>query len=700
MKRLSVTFFLICVEGLFSQSTKLTFEEVRRGYNPSEILYLDRNNTPLQSKRIRFDYRSEPWVSLDKISPDFIRAVIYSEDKKFYDHNGVDTLAFVGSLWSRLFGVPLRGGSTITMQLVGLLDPELKISKNKRSFSQKLKQIQRAAEMEESWTKDEILSAYLNLVFFRGELRGIGSATRALFGKEPAHLTSNESYLLAILIRSPEAPISKVIERGCLLKTQMEDLKEKNCDDFSIFTKQTLFKGNAYLSIPNEAAQFINLINHKNANQLTTTISRTLQKKIQSVLIENLKPLRNQNVDDGAVLVLHNLTGEVLAYVANQGDTSQVRSLDLIQTRRQAGSTLKPFVYAQSFEERKLSPSSILNDAPIEIPVFRGIYRPLNYDKSYQGKVTVTQSLGSSLNIPAVRTLSFLDMGKFLNTLSMLGFSNLAYPEFYGPSLALGTADITLWELTNAYRTFANKGIYSEPILIYSKNEIQDLSRETRRKVYRESVAFLIQKILSDREARSLSFGWESNLSTPFYTAVKTGTSQDMRDNWCVGFSSEYTVGVWVGNAKGNPMRDVSGITGAGPIWREIIEYLHENLESISPIAPDSVSYDATKQAYYEKGMEGIVDSNENKTKSHIPPKIVVPGPGTIFAFDPDIPYPHQKILFRSNVYNDRWKWVLNQKILGSANEPFFWDVEKGVFVLELINENGKEFDKVNFEVR
>jgi penicillin-binding protein 1C len=701
MRNIAFLIFFLFTSQISGNSTLPTFDEIKNGYQASDVLYLDRDGNPMQAIRIRLDYRSESWVSLSDISPHLIRAVLFSEDKKFYEHRGVDSLAFAGSLWRRLLGYQLRGGSTITMQLVGMLDKELEGEHGRRSLAQKLKQIQRATELEEFWTKDEILTAYLNYVFFRGELRGIGAASKAFYGKKLIDLSPNESYLLSVLIRSPEASISKIIERGCMLKSQLEEEVTQSCDEFEIFAKQILFKKINYIATPNFAPQFINLFNKSIGVNHKSSISVALQKQTIQILKGNLKHLRSQNVDDGAVLILHNKTGEVLAYVANLGSDSGVAFMDLIQAKRQAGSTLKPFVYAQSFEERKLIPSSILNDAPIDLPVFRGIYRPLNYDKTYQGKVTVTQSLGSSLNIPAVRALSFLDIGKFLNTLSRLGFKGLAYPEFYGPSLALGTADISLWELTNSYRTLASGGVYSEPRLTIEELMLDEESNAMLgHRVFRESVAFLIQNILSDREARALSFGWESNLSTPFYTAVKTGTSQDMRDNWCIGFSSEYTVGVWVGNTKGSPMRDVSGVSGAGPVWREVMEYLHKDLASITPKVPETVSYDSVKRTYYEKGMEGIVDTDISKNKTKVPARITIPSEDTIFAFDPDIPYPHQKILFRLNVYNSKWKWVLNQKPLGEAGEPFFWDIEKGVFVLELRDEYGKEIDKVNFEVR
>lgn len=686
---------------LFAQEGIPSYQQIKASYSPSDILYFDRHLTPIQSIRTRFDYRSENWIEIDHINSFLLEAVIHSEDKKFYEHSGVDSLAFVGSIWKSILGGSLRGGSTITMQLAGILDPELSLVKGRRNIFQKLKQIQRAGEIEARWSKVEILTAYLNLVFFRGELRGVGSASRALFHKLPSELNPNESYILTALIRSPKATISKVSERACVIKKSMEANEEVSCDELAKITKNVLFQRIDYSSFPNHAQHFVNLIHKMGLEGTSTTIIKNLQIKIEQILKANLKPLLSQMVDDGAVLVLHNRTGEVISYVANSGSMSNVSSLDLIQTKRQAGSTLKPFVYAQSFEERKLSPSSILNDAPIDIPVFRGIYRPLNYDKTYQGKVTVAQSLGSSLNIPAVRALSYLDMGLFLHKLNLLGFKNLAYPEFYGPSLALGSADVSLWELTNAYRTFANEGKYSDPVLtvhVESKNGNSKNLSENETVIFRKSVAFLIQSILSSREARSLSFGWESNLSTPFYSAVKTGTSQDMRDNWCIGFSSEYTVGVWIGNAKGQPMRDVSGVSGAGPIWREVMELLHEKNNSQFPDVPNDVVYDNTKQVYVETNWSEISDYHR---KPFSPPlKISAPSNETIFAFDPDIPKGSQKILFRLNHYQTKGSWNLNGIKLGSIEEPFLWNLEKGIFVLEVMDENGKSLDKIHFEVR
>ncbi|TGN19454.1 penicillin-binding protein 1C [Leptospira idonii] len=677
------------------------FEEVKNNYLPSDLLLYDRQGEELQSVRIHPRYRSERWTETNEIPEHTLNAILFSEDKKFFEHKGIDSLAFLGSVWGKLWGLPLRGGSTITMQLVSLWEKDLKPEGGRRSFTQKLKQIQRASDWEDVWTKEQILTAYLNLVYFRGELRGIRSASWGLFRKPPSTLTPNESYLLAVLIRSPESRVEKIVERACVLKQQMEN--RETCDGLDTIVKQSLLRSFDYPAKPNFAPQFASKAFAEGiSSESKSSLSRSLQEKVESILKSNLIPLASQNVKDGAVLVLHNSTGEVLVYVANAGNRSEVSSLDLIQARRQAGSTLKPFVYAQSFEERKLTSVSVLNDSPVDIPVFRGIYRPLNYDKSFQGKVTVTQSLGSSLNIPAVRTLSYLDMGKFIHTLSSLGLKNLSYPEFYGPSLALGTADVSLWDLTNAYRVLANGGVYTEPSFLVSPSSGKgDVSADkTNKRIFRESVSYLITRILSDREARSLSFGWENNLSTRYFSAVKTGTSQDMRDNWCLGYSEEYTVGVWVGNPTGTPMKDVSGVSGAGPVWREVMDLLHEETPSKEPSVPESVVYVPAKRAYFERGTEDVSDAGEIVSKQKTLPKITSPSHQTIFAVDPDIPVGKQKVFFLLNRYQPGYFWYLNGKKISEANSPFFWDLQKGIFQLQIADQTGKVFDEVSFEVR
>lgn len=665
-----------------------TYEEVKSNFKPSDIQVLDRSGELVQRYRIQNTYRSEEWTDYHKLPKFLVESVVHAEDKRFFSHGGVDSNALVSSFLGNLTGSTLRGGSTITMQLVSLLDLELQPRESKRkTVFQKLKQIQRAVELEDTWTKEEIFTAYINLIYFRGELKGVSSASKGLFRKSPEALTPNETYVLSALIRSPQSSIEKVERRVCLLKMERDGVED--CAAISRLVRESLFRNLDYPQYPSFVPLFTKALldfskEEGNTNSsFPSSLSLNFQRKVEEILKRNVKSLADKNVKDGAAIVIDNRTGQVLVYVPNIGEESSVGKLDLIRSKRQVGSTLKPFVYAQNFQENKLDPDSILSDSPVGIPVYQGIYRPLNYDKSYKGNVTVRQSLASSLNIPAIRALSFLDINEFVSVLERLGITGLRYPEFYGPSLALGTADMSLLELTNAYRTLANGGEYSELRFQNTTKEI------TTRKVFSPKVSYLVSEILSDREARSLGFGWDNFLSTSYYTSVKTGTSQDMRDNWCIGYSEFYTVGVWVGNPTGAPMLDVSGITGAAPVWRETMDVLHESLGS------------KLKKPEFENSTEIGFNLSKNggveKTKSK---RILTPVSGSIFALDPDIPLGRQKILFTFSSYEVSYSYYLNDENIGSAGGPYLWEPKKGEYRLQVKDRDGKVLSLSLFEVR
>ncbi len=257
------------------------------------------------------------------------------------------------------------------------------------------------------------------------------------------------------------------------------------------------------------------------------------------------------------------------------------RYVDGIQARRQPGSALKPLLYGMALEQRLLTAASLLEDTPLDLSVLGGLYRPKNYDERFRGLVTVRTALAASLNIPAVRTLELVGVEAFVQQLRRLGFEGMSEAgEYYGPSLALGSVDVSLGELVNAYRALANGGVWSPLHLMASEPEAKPA-----RRVFSEQTAFLLSHILSDRDSRSVTFGLENPLATHFWSAVKTGTSKEMRDNWCIGYTRHYTVGVWVGNLFGEPMRNVSGVTGAAPIWLEVVSWLHHARPS-PPISP------------------------------------------------------------------------------------------------------------------
>jgi penicillin-binding protein 1C len=405
-------------------------------------------------------------------------------------------------------------------------------------------------------------------------------------------------------------------------------------------------------------------------------------------------------VGEGAVLVVENSTGKVLAYIGSAGD-SQV---DGITAKRQAGSTLKPFLYELAIEKRLLTAASVLDDSPLHVPTERGLYVPHDYDHRSRGPVSVRTALSSSINIPAVRTQLLVGTEPFAERLRRLGFDLRQPSEFYGFSLALGTADISLEELVNAYRTLAQGGVWSDLRLAPGASG-------KSRHVMDHKAAYIVADILADRSSRSIAFGFDNPLTTRFWTAVKTGTSKDMRDNWCVGFSRRYTVGVWVGNFTGEPMWNVSGVSGAAPVWLEVMNYLHGDTRSTAPSRPEGVvlarpvfqtGSETQRNELFLSGTEPVpMATNLTKHESWLIARIAYPPEGTIIVIDPDIPEENQRVFFEAeNADNTELRWMLNSVLLPPGDVGRRWAPRPGRYDLVLADNSGKMLDKVTFEVR
>jgi penicillin-binding protein 1C len=431
-------------------------------------------------------------------------------------------------------------------------------------------------------------------------------------------------------------------------------------------------------------------------------LDETVQRQALNALSQQLRGLAGRDVRDGAALVVDNATGEVLAYVGSAGPFSKSAKVDGIRALRQAGSTLKPFLYAAALEKRYLTAASILDDAPIHLETSSGLYIPQNYDRDFKGQVSVRTALASSLNVPAVRTLVLLGVERFRDRLRDFGYLSIDQSgEYYGFSLALGSAEVSLLEQVNAFRTLANGGVISP--LRLRPDEPQGESKP----VLDESAAFIIADILADRASRAVTFGLSNPLATRYWTAVKTGTSKDMRDNWCVGFSRRYTVGVWVGNFEGDSMHEVSGVTGAAPAWLEIMNALHENQPSTPPYPPDGVTrrelrfepaVEPARSEWFLAGTEtALIKLADAATQT---PRIESPANGIIIALDPDIPYASQAVFFIAQPAQAEAQFVLDGKPLGSASADFKWQPIPGRHKLVLQRPSGKVFDRVEFSVR
>ncbi len=675
-----------------------TYGEVRLAYVKSDSLLLDRTGKIIHELRTDWNGRRLEWISLADISPALKKAVIQAEDRRFYEHPGLDYKAIGGAAVRGFITGGVRGASTITMQLVAILDRELQ-SRGKKSIWQKGRQAWEALKLEGGWSKDEILEAYLNLVTFRGELQGIAAASRGLMGKEAHGLDCSEAVILASLIRSPQSHPEGVAQRGTSLAHSLQwtidsrDIAEKIR---SIVTGPPLHRPRASLA-PQVARSLLS--GRPPGSSVLSTLEGEVQRFALDRLAHHIVSLRSQNVRNGAVLVVENRTGEVLAYLSFSADPGYSRMVDGVQARRQAGSTLKPFLYSLAFDERLLTPASLLDDSPLDVSVPGGLYQPRNYEGQFRGPVPVRTALASSLNVPAVRALALVGTEPFLSRLRHLGFSKLDESgEFYGPALALGSADVSLWELVNAYRCLANGGRWNELHLTPGNTS-------AGKQIFSPQAAFLTSDILSDREARSITFGLENPLSTRFWTAAKTGTSKDMRDNWCLGFSAKYTVGVWVGNFSGEAMWNVSGISGSALIWAEIMNWLHNDGGSSEKKAPPGLTRadvglsgnGITRKEWFMKGTE---PGSRVEIFPFSSQRIIYPPSGTVIALDPDIPAGSQAVFFILQRSSKGVKWSLNGSEFSPAGKATPWAPSTGKYELDLKNEYGQVIDSVLFEVR
>jgi penicillin-binding protein 1C len=576
------------------------------------------------------------------------------------------------------------------MQLAGLLDPALAPRSSGRTWARKWDQALAARELEAGWNKRQILEAYLNLASYRGELQGVGAAARGLFGKAPSGLDAGEAAILASLLRAPTAPARTVARRACALARELDPHTDCAAIEWEV---DAAF---ARTAAPEPAASLARRLGGGPGSVVRSTLDAGLQRFATATLRRRLVELAERNVGDGAVIVIDNASGDVLAYVANDG----AGEVDGVTALRQAGSTLKPFLYELALERGQLTAASLLDDTPVDIPTVGGLYVPQNYDHQYRDAASVRTSLAGSLNVPAVRTLMLAGLERFHERLRAVGITSLTEaPEFYGWSLALGSGDVSLLELANAYRTLANGGLQDGVTFV-------PRASSSKRRVLDARATFIVADILSDRAARSTTFGLANELATGFWSAVKTGTSKDMRDNWCVGFSDLYTVGVWVGNFDGRSMWDVSGVSGAAPVWRDVMDYLHRDRPSNPPAAPPGVVRQAVRfaPAVEPERNEWFVRGTETSVVAMLPPsrrapRIVYPAADSIIALDPDIPAPLQRVSFRA--YGGAGlHWELDGAGVGPADQAATWAPLPGAHELKLVGEDGRAVAAARFEVR
>ncbi len=754
-----------------------TFDEVRADFKPSDTLILSREGEVLQRLRTDATVRRGQWVPLADVSPALRQALVLSEDKRFFEHSGVDWRAASAAAWGNLWNQRTRGASTITMQLAGLLDGDWRQGPGGRTVAQKLGQTVAAQVLDRRWRKDQILEAYLNLVPFRSELVGIDALSRTLFDKAAHGLDDREAAVAAALVRAPNARPALVAQRACGVLRDMQQRPSTptlpaapaarvDCDALDLFTTAALQRRafDASEGVAPHFARYLLRQRDKDSavpERVTSTLRAPLQRFAMQSLQQHLRELRGRHVEDGAVLVLDNATGAVLAWVGSSGQLSQASEVDGVLALRQPGSTLKPFLYAQAIAERRLTAASLVEDSPAQITTAGGLYIPQNYDRQFKGWVSVRTALAASLNVPAVRTLVMVTPDAFHRQLGAMGLPLRESGDYFGYSLALGSPEVPLLHLTNAFRTLANGGRASpvagtfanagraSPVATTLTNggrqgSVAPADAKPRfTPAIDPRAAFIVGDILSDGNARARTFGTDSVLATRFWTAVKTGTSKDMRDNWAVGWSERYTVGVWVGNASGAAMHEVSGTSGAAPIWAAVMGFLHAREPSRAPKAPQGLvrtavrfgpgpssgagapqPLEAARDEWFVPGTQqplfaidsiageayGTGASGQKSSKNTArtpaepasasaaaPARITAPASGTVIALDPDIPPARQRLQFTAT--RDAVQWWMDGKPLGrGARVP--WLPWPGRHVVQITDAQGTVLDEVWLEVR
>lgn len=561
-------------------------------------IYADQNRTPINLTEV----------------PDYVKqATIAIEDKNFYRHHGFDTGGLIRAAWKTLTGQRLEGGSTITQQLVkvALLTPE-------RTITRKIKEAILTVATEILYSKNQILEMYLNHIPYGGTSYGIEAAAQRFFGKSTKDLTLSEASLLAGLPQAPSRyspfanPDSAKSRQALVLNRMVED-KYITPEQASHAKSEELIYINSTTNI--RAPHFVMYVRQileekygiqlteQGGLQVTTTLDLELQDAAQASLSAELKSLERLKISNGAALVTNPQTGEILSMIGSKDYFSAgIDGKVNVTTRlRQPGSSIKPLNYALGLETKVITPSTMLLDTPIcfDIPG-QPSYCPKNYDNTFRGLTQIRFALGNSYNIPAVKVLSLNGLENFISFSRRMGITSWNDPSQYGLSLTLGGGEVLMTDMATAFGVFANQGskVPLQPILKVadsSGNILEEYHPEdglkNADKVLSVETSFLISHILSDNNARAGAFGGSSVLSVPGHTvSVKTGTTNNLRDNWTIGYTPNLLVVTWVGNNDNSPMSYVaSGVTGASPIWQRIMRYALKNTKTEGLKIPEGI---------------------------------------------------------------------------------------------------------------
>lgn len=577
-----------------------------------------------------FDEENRVPIKLEDLPPHVIQATIAIEDKNFYGHWGFDLGGMIRAVRNNLISSSTEGGSTITQQLV----KNAFLSKEK-TIQRKAKELVLAVLTEIMYSKDEIIEMYLNYISYGGTAVGVQAASQKYFDKDATKLNLAEASLLAGLPQAPSRYSPFASDPSVSRNRQQEVLRRMVEEDFLTQLQAEEAAGQilelALSKTDIQAPHFVFYVRdllyeeygeemvEKGGLRVYTTLDLDLQKSTQASVSAEVERLNRHRVSNGSALITKPNTGEILAMIGSKDyfDSDIDGQVNITLSPRQPGSSIKPLMYATTFQQKKLNPGSILLDIPtcFEVPG-QPQYCPKNYDGSFKGPVTIRRSLGNSLNIPAVKALSTVGVQTFMNQATDMGITTWKDPANYGLSLTLGGGEVRMIDMAQAFGVLANQGVrvpispiikiedYTGEVLMETDFEqrlqnLQTLMEFDQKKegklkrVMDRAPAYLTSHIMQDNTARVEAFGSRSELVIPGkIVSAKTGTTNDLKDNWTIGFTPEYLVVTWVGNNDNTPMNPylVSGVTGAAPIWNDIMSFILQGQESIWPEKPSDVA--------------------------------------------------------------------------------------------------------------
>jgi penicillin-binding protein 1C len=704
----------------------------RRRFDPKPVVSLqltDRNGRLLREVLSDEGGRCR-WASLSDISPALIWATIASEDKRFPVHGGVNLLAVARAVVQNIrHGRVVSGASTITQQVIR------NVYRFPRTLPVKLVEAWLAARLEHTLSKEEILAQYLNRVPYGNLAFGVEAAARLYFGKPASDLSLAESAFLAALPRSPttfnpfRSPVP-VLKRQKEILRQMGSLGIVRPADLDRALREEI------RTVPAEqkfrAPHFSDFVLarlpedlKRQAAEVRTTLDLVIQEKVESLLQNHLRALERRGLSNGAAVVLDNASGDILAMAGSRDffEASIDGQVNGATALRQPGSTLKPMTYALALENG-FTAATLVEDVPTEFGTLEGVFAPENYDERYHGPIRLRSALASSYNVPAVAVLDLLGPDLLYRKLREAGFDSLnKTPGFYGVGLTLGNGEVTLLELVRGYAALARGGLtVGERVLLSASSKsgrpLRVPEPTAPHRLFSPETAYLITHILSDRDARVPAFGYLTPLNLPFPAAAKTGTSKDFRDNWTIGYTPRFTVGVWVGNFDGSPMHNVSGITGAGPLFRDIMLSLEAGgpktpfpepggivrvkicpLSGLrpGPACPSTIEeiFAAGTEPRQECRLAHRPDSRPMTLRASFgrtreaPLAIASPQDGDVFKLDPVLRPEFQVLRFQAAVSGSRpveaVEWWVNGRRVGRAGFPFDWPwpLRPGVYTIE-----------------